>query len=632
MRDFSWLIGGPQGSGVETASNIFTQVYFNMGYEVFGEREYYSNIKGEHSYFIVRLSDKKIQSNVNEIDMMVSYDADTIFRHFDDIQANGVLIYDSDLDDVSTTDVYTLEPMFLERLHSFLESKQKPFTISGVIEILKEKEISIYPVSFRSILSDLANKTNNEKLKKMNRMYNVIGVSLAMGLLNAPEDYLIDAVLDTFAKKQQVAELNKTAAEYSYSLLHDKESKYALTLNEKKDTILLQGFQGTALGKIQAGCRFQSYYPITPASDESFFLESNNTIKSQNNSKGNFLVVQVEDEISAVGMAIGSSLTGTRASTSTSGPGFSLMAESLGWAGINEVPLVVTLYQRSGPSTGLPTRHGQDDLMFAIYAGHGEFPRIVYSSGTVEESFYDTIRCFNYSEVFQVPVIHMMDKSLASATVTCPKFDPYLIPINRGKFLSENNMENCKRFEIAKESISPRPRLGMDGNVFWNTGDERDPEGHICEDPINRISMMNKRLSRLEMISDIIPRNEQLVSYGVSEYTILSWGSPTGPILDAMEMLQEKGLDVGFIQIKLLHPFPTKYLKELIADTTKIIVIESNYLSSLGMLFNQNLKREVDYKILKYTGRPMTCTEIYNSLYQIIKGKTEKQIVLSHGV
>jgi len=628
--DFSWLIGGPQGSGVETASNIFTQIFARMGYEIFGEREFYSNIKGEHSYFVVRVSDEKIHSNVNDLDMIVSYDADTIFRHFQDLSDTGTIIYDSDLDDVSTTNVNTLEPIYLPRPHGFLESKEKPFTIKGVIEYLQENGVLICPISFRTILSDLAKKAGNENIKKLNRMYNVIGVSLSMGFLNVSRDYLVDSVLQIFSKKPEVAELNKTAAGYAYRLLENKSSQNNFPTKDNQ-TILLQGFHGTALGKIQAGCRFQSYYPITPASDESFFLESNNTIKLQNNEKGGLLVVQVEDEISAIGMAIGSSLTGTRASTSTSGPGFSLMAEALGWSGINEIPLVITLYQRSGPSTGLPTRHGQDDLMFAIYGGHGEFPRIVYASGTVEESFYDTMRCFNYSDIFQVPVIHMMDKALASSTVTCAKFDPYLIPINRGKFLPENNGKECKRFEIIEGSISPRPRLGMDGNIFWNTGDERDPEGHICEDPVNRIKMMKKRLSRLEKISNELPDQEQLASYGIYENTILSWGSPTGPILDAIEILKNEEKKIGFIQIKLLHPFPSKLVKKLIENVEKIIIIESNYLSSLSMLFEQNTKRDVDYKILKFTGRPMTSSEIYKSLNDIIDNKAEKVTVLSHG-
>src|SRR6185437_1125073 len=197
--------------------------------------------------------------------------------------------------------------------------------------------------------------------------------------------------------------------------------EYGITNNN--NIILAQGSQTSPLGKIVAGCRFQTYYPITPASDDSEYLESNNIIKQNDGHNGSIVVVQTEDEISAIAMAIGASLTGSRSCTATSGPGFSLMAEALGWAGMNEIPLIVSLYQRAGPSTGLPTRQEQGDLLFAINAGHGEFPRIVYASGDIEESFYDRVRVFNYADIFQTPVIHMLDKYLSNSIITCSPFE-----------------------------------------------------------------------------------------------------------------------------------------------------------------------------------------------------------------
>ena len=216
-------------------------------------------------------------------------------------------------------------------------------------------------------------------------------------------------------------------------------------------------------------------------------MESNEILQVHDDRPGSTAVIQTEDEISAIGMVIGSALTGTRSSTSTSGPGFALMTEALGWAGINEVPIVITLYQRSGPSTGLPTRHGQDDLLFTVFAGHGDFPKIVYASGDIEESFYDTGNCFNYADVYQVPVIHMMDKFLSSSVVTCKKFDPNKISIDRGKLLDKIEGE-YKRFSLdTDDGISPRSRLGLDNGIFWSTGDESDEYGHITEDPQVRI-------------------------------------------------------------------------------------------------------------------------------------------------
>jgi 2-oxoglutarate ferredoxin oxidoreductase subunit alpha len=564
---------------------------------------------------------------------MVSFDAETIFRHYDEISSDGGIIYDSELENTTTDKVRTLDAPFKDRLHKLLESKNKPFTIAGVLELATEKGATLYPVSFKSLLEHLSEKVDNPRLRGLVRMYNVIGVSLSLGLLKMSSTSLVDAIDDIFSKKPQIAEINKQTANYSYNFASDnfENFNYNLTgISKQPDIILVQGHYGTSLGKMVSGCRFQSYYPITPASDESVFLESNGILEIENDRPGSTIVVQTEDEISAIGMMIGASLTGTRSSTSTSGPGFALMTEALGWAGINEVPIVITLYQRSGPSTGLPTRHGQDDLLFTVFAGCGDFPKIVYASGDIEESFYDTGNCFNYADKFQIPVIHMMDKLLSSSVVTCKKFNPKKISIDRGKLLDKVEGE-YKRFAFTDDGISPRSKLGMDNGIFWNTGDESDEMGHISEDPQIRIKMMDKRMSRLDLILDSVPITQQAISFGVHDYTIISWGSTKGPIIDAQSMLKKEGIDIGFIQIKLLHPFPTEHVQSLLKGAKVLIDIEANHSGQLGKIFKQNISRDIDYHILKYTGRGMTSTEIYDSLKKIIQNKAAKREVLSHG-
>ncbi|RMW39299.1 MAG: 2-oxoacid:acceptor oxidoreductase subunit alpha [Nitrosopumilus sp.] len=631
--DFTWLIGGPQGSGVESGANIFSRVCAEMGYHVFGKREFYSNIKGEHSYFAVRISDQKIHSNVNDVKLMASFDAETIFRHYDEVVSGGGIIYDADLDDITTDRVHTLDAPFRERLHKTLESRKKPFSIAGVLEIAKENGVKLYPVSFKAILEALAEETENSRLKGLVRMFNVIGVSLSLGLVKMPPDSLQKTIGTIFSKKQEIAKINQQTANYSYNYATAKFEEFPHTLSgsqKEPGTLLVQGFQGTALGKMACGCRMQPYYPITPASDESVFLESNEILEITDDRPGSTAVIQTEDEICAMGMTIGSALTGTRSATCTSGPGFALMTEMLGWAGINEVPVVITNYQRSGPSTGLPTRHGQDDLLFSVFAGHGDFPKIVYASGDVEESFYDTGNVFNYADVFQVPVIHLMDKFIASSVVTCPRFDPSKITINRGKLLEKIEGE-YERFAFTEDGISPRSRLGLDNGIFWDTGDESDEKGHITEDPVLRVKMMDKRMSRLDLILKEIPEEEKAVSFGVEDYTVITWGSSKGPILDAIEMLKKDGISIGLVQIKLLHPFPGDYVTSLLKDAKTIIDVEANHSAQLGKLFKQNTQRNIDYSILKYTGRAMTSTEIYDSLKKIVENKAEKREVLMHG-
>jgi 2-oxoglutarate ferredoxin oxidoreductase subunit alpha len=632
--DITWVIGGPQGSGVESAANIFARACAITGLQIFGKREFYSNIKGEHSYFAVRVSDKKIRSNVKGITVLVSFDAETLFRHADDVYDDGAIIYDSDLAQIKVDEVPTLDSSFKDRLTERLSSKNKEFTVQGMLDICKEKGVEIHPISFKNILASLAEEIQNPSVKNMFRMMNVLAVSVSLGFLGLPSEPLLKSVATVFSAKPKIAVLNKQAANYGYNFATVKfpKFKYSVpTVQKESNTILIQGHQATGLGKMACGCRFQSYYPITPASDESVFLESNEIFDVKDNRPGSTLVVQTEDEISAIGMVIGSALTGTRSSTSTSGPGFSLMAEALGWAGINEVPIVITLYQRSGPSTGLPTRHGQDDLMFAIHAGHGDFPKIVYASGDVEEIFYDTAKCFNFAEYFQMPVIHMLDKFLTSTITMCKRFDPDLITIDRGKLLEKIEKSGYKRFALTEDGISPRSKLGLENGIFWNTGDESDEFGHISEDPVNRIQMMNKRSSKLELALKTIPKEDQAISFGISEFCVLSWGSTKGPILDAIDMLKKEGFDVGFIQLKLLQPFPTDNIKSLLKGTKIIIDIEANESGQLGSLLNEHLDKKVDYYILKYTGRPMTSTEIYDSLKKILQNKAEKIQVLTYG-
>src|SRR2546426_4775791 len=206
--------------------------------------------------------------------------------------------------------------------------------------------------------------------------------------------YLNLSVERTFASKKKIVDMNEVGAKFAYEAARALlRQPFAFQLHplQNEPRLLLMGTEAVALGKIVGGCRVQTYYPITPAADESEFIESLENFDlldgGETASKGSVLVTQTEDEIAAITMATGAALAGARSATSTSGPGFSLMVEGLGWAGMNEVPVVLTHYQRGGPATGLPTRHEKGDLKFFLSAAHGEVPRVVFCSGDMEESF-----------------------------------------------------------------------------------------------------------------------------------------------------------------------------------------------------------------------------------------------------
>jgi 2-oxoglutarate ferredoxin oxidoreductase subunit alpha len=665
----TWVIGGAQGSGVDSAANIFSRACAQGGLHIFGKREYYSNIKGEHSYFTVRVSDNPIRSHVDEINILVSFDAETVFKHADKVTKGGAIIYDSGLVKTNINEVPTIDKYAAERIAKTLEKSGKDFTIQGMLNYAQDRGVFLYGISYFSLVKEFSQQINEPSLSKLTRMINVMALSASMAALNFDRDVLARAIRRIFKSKQKIAEINVAAADYAYNHMRSKydTSKFPFNLNCKKpasDILLIQGNQSSAMGKIVAGCRFQTYYPITPASDDSEFLESNQLIKEIDGNKGSIVVVQTEDEIAAIAMAIGGALTGVRAATATSGPGFSLMAEALGWAGINEVPLVVSLYQRTGPSTGLPTRHEQGDLMFAINAGHGEFPRIVYASGDIEESFYDTIRVFNLAEIYQLPVIHMLDKAIANSIMTCKALDQTSIPINRGKLLpdfldnhvnkeskqddgrydTQEQRQRYLRFKLDSSPISPRAILGTENTVFWNSGDEHTEDGHITEDPVIRTKMMNKRMSKLDVALNEITDDDKLVVYDHwlenhdepspdIDMVIISWGSTKGAILDAIDKLRidRKEIRLKFIQLKLLHPFPTQLVEKMIGNGGVLIDVEMNYTSQLAIIFEQNIGRKVDYRIVKYNGRPMSSSEIYNALLRIHSGDAPRRIILEHG-
>lgn len=646
-NSLTWVIGGAQGSGVDSAANIFSRACAQAGMYIFGKREFYSNIKGEHSYFTVRVSEEPARSHVDDIDILVSFDAETVFRHGDRVTKNGAIIYDSTLTQTTVQEVHSIDYHASERIAKMLQAHSKPVTVQGMLDYAKDNGAILYKIPYFSLLKQFSEKINDPSLSKLTRMVNVMALSASMAILDFDSEILDKAIKFVFRAKPKVADSNIAAARYAYNYIKSQFdlTKSKLKLNSRQPSqniILVQGNQSSAMGKITAGCRFQTYYPITPASDDSEFLESNQIIRQTDNNDGSIVVVQTEDEIAAITMAIGGALTGARSATATSGPGFSLMAEALGWAGMNEVPLVVSLYQRAGPATGLPTRHEQGDLMFAINAGHGEFPRIVFASGDIEESFYDTIKAFNFAEKYQMPVIHLLDKAIANSIMTCKIFDQNKVTIDRGQLLQTipNSTPTGEgghylRFKLDENPVSPRVTLGTENGIFWNTGDEHSEEGHISEDPVVRVNMMNKRLGKLDLALKEISAEDKAVMYGEDDstdgLTLLSWGSTKGAILDALDRLLAEGKKIKFIQIRLMHPFPAVLLEQMLENTKVLVDIEMNYTSQLGLLLKQNLNRDANYRIVKYNGRPMSSSEVYNAIKRIINGDAPRRIVLENG-
>jgi 2-oxoglutarate ferredoxin oxidoreductase subunit alpha len=630
------MAGGPQGSGVDTAANIFGKACGYGGLYVFGRREYHSNIKGLHSYFHLRIAPKEILANINDVNLLAAFDAETVIRHIQEMVPEGGIIVDSQQLITKVLQIQTLPPEFKDELQKFMKENSVGETLNDFLDYAKRKKVHVFPVPYMELLNQIGAKLGIAQMSKITRMINVLTIGISFALLKYDRSLVEKAVKTWFPEK--IAAMNIMALDYAYKYA-ENNFKDALKFKleetgDKEERIFLTGNQAVAMGKVLGGCRVQTYYPITPAADESEYLEAHEILKTSAEDEA-IIVIQTEDEIAAINSASGAALAGARAATSTSGPGFSLMAEGLGWAGNSEVPVVITYYQRGAPATGLPTRHGQGDLRFAMHAAHGEFPRIILSSGDIKECFYDAAKAFNLAEKYQMPVIHLIDKAMANCSQTYPVFDYKNFKIDRGAMLTEKDLEGkeYKRFAFTETGVSPRAVLGTKNGVHWYTGDEHNEFGHISEEPLNRRLMFEKRMKKLELVDKEVPVEEKLNLYGdkASENIVVSWGSPKGAIIEALNMLKKEGFSLSFMQLRMLNPLPSAYVKKVLTGKKRIIDVEDNYTGQLGGIIKEKTGIAPNFHILKYTGRPATTTEIYSALKAILIGKASEREVLMFG-
>ena len=619
----SWMIGGAQGLGVDTSANLFGSAVAKAGYYIYGNREYYSNIKGRHSYFNVVVGSKPYRSISEKVNILTSFDAETVFQHFTSV--TDFLIYDKASEIVKAETVRSMENEITERAVNELESSGYGTSIVDVVQYLKKKNVTCIPVNY---VDEVNSVINNLKIPPpvAGKAKNTIAIGASYSLLGLKEDYLRAAIKETFGKNDLFYNMNMLAAEAGTKYATKHYNMEELPVGDER--VQVDGNTLSAIGKIAGGLRFQSYYPITPASDESTYIEANQVLQTTSGGSGGIVVIQSEDELSAINMAIGSSLTGARSATATSGPGFSLMSEGISWAGMNEVPVLITYYMRGAPATGLPTRSGQADLKFALNVGHGEFPRIVMASGDHEEVFYDAIYGLNLAERYQTPVIHIIEKCLANAysVLDMKTFSGSKINIERGS-ISEGG-DGYKRFAITENGISPRASLGK-ASIFY-TGDEHNEAGHITEESINRLKMYEKRLKKLETADREIMEESMVNVYGDAEDVILLWGASKGAALDAMEELKEKGIDIEVVQVRMFNPYPKEYMKKILANKRRIIALESNYYAQGAEVLTEKTGIVPDSYILKWTGRPILLDELVNAIEDIVTHR-KKKVILDGG-
>lgn len=570
VTQLSWKIGGQQGEGLESTDRIFSTALNRMGYYLYGYRHFSSRIKGGHTNNKIRISTKPIRAISDDLDILVAFDQETIDLNARELRAGGVVIADA---------------------------KFEPKLPEGV-------DARLIAVPFTAIAEELGTTL----------MKNMVATGASAAMLGVPVDVVSKVVEEEFGRKgKAVVEKNVEAvargAQYVVSELGDALEGFKLAPADGKGRLFMIGNEAIGLGAIAAGCRFMSAYPITPASEIMEYL-----IKYLPKFGGT--VIQTEDEIAAITMAIGANYGGVRTLTASSGPGLSLMMEGIGLAGMTETPVVIINTQRGGPSTGLPTKQEQSDLNAMIYGTHGEIPKVVISPSTIEECFYDTIEAFNIAEQYQCPVILLVDLQLALGKQTSEMLDFDQIKINRGKLLSEvseplDNSRLFHRYEDTEDGISPRVLPGTKNGLHHVTGLEHDLEGRPSENAVMRKRMMDKRARKMNGLRITNPVLAD-TPHETPDLLIVGMGSVGGTIDEARERLAADGIRTNRLIVRQLHPFPVEEVLAAASGAKLIAVVENN---STGQLANQLKLHGVDAgkirNVLKYNGNPFLPGEVY---------------------
>lgn len=573
-KDLSILIGGDAGQGVESGGAGLARAFARGGLHVFGVPDYRSRIRGGHNFYVIRLSERPVYSRRSDVQLMLALTEETVELHRDEVSEGGAVLY---------PDHFNVDEAALR------QRSLRPFPLP-LLDIAREKGSRL--------------------------MVNTAALAAAAGVVGWPLAHLERVIAESFdAKGKDIVDQNVAVAWAAFEVGRERYGR-DLPLQveplEAPPRLLMNGNQALSLGAVAAGCRFMAAYPMTPATT---IIEQLSALPPELG----VVTKHAEDEIAAVCMAIGASYAGARSMTATSGGGFCLMVEAMGLAGMTEVPVVIVNAQRGGPSTGLPTRTEQGDLLFAINAGQGEFPRIVLAPATVEECFEAGWRAFNLADKYQCPVVVLTDQLLAGSlrTVDREAVDFSAAQIDRGDMVvggeADRLPDGYKRFELTASGVSPRAVPGHPKTVFPSSSDEHDEYGHIVEDADNRRRMLEKRMRKLETASSEM-RGPRLYGPPDAELTLVTWGSTYGPCRQAVDILNADAARANLLCFSDLWPFPERETAEALDACRRTVSVEQNYTSQLARLIRMTTGRSMDGAINKYNGRPFTPEEIIAAL------------------
>ncbi len=564
MKDISIVLCGEAGQGIQTVEQLFIKIVKKAGFNIFSTKEYMSRVRGGSNSTSIRISTEPITAYINRIDILISLSKDSI-KHL----GNRV--------------------------------SEKTILIGEKNHIKNNKNFKVIEIPFLQHAKDIGSTVFS----------NTIAVGLLSALCKIDKKVMIKQVENFFYKKKKdLVKNNILATEKGYDIGNELVKNDKLRINiagskKQNNDVILNGTQAIGLGALAGGCNFISSYPMSPSTGVITFL-------SQQSDEIDIIVEQAEDEISAINMALGAWYTGARAMVTTSGGGYALMTEGVSLAGMIESPIVIHLAQRPAPATGLPTRTEQADLEHALYSSHGEFPKIIFAPGTLEDGFYITQKAFNLADKYQVPVYILTDQYFLDSYYNIPAIKLDRIS-NMNYFVKTK--KNYKRYELTKNGISPRGIPGYGSGLICVDSDEHDEEGRITESMNIRTKMVNKRLIKLREITKeiLLP---QLIGNKNYDILIIGWGSTYHIIKEAIEKINKKNISfLHFKQLYPLHPNTLNYLKK----AKKTIIVENNATSQFSKLIKLNTGFEIEHKILQYNGLPFNVEKLEKQIKQILK-------------
>ena len=581
MGEIAIRAGGQAGDGIASIGESLARCFSRLGLHTYGFNAYQSVIRGGHVWFQARASDRRVRTQGDGADILYALDKATVEIHAPSLRRGGVVLHDAE--------------------KFALAASELPAGVSALAVPTLE----------------IARKYTSQSI-----LQNAGGIGAAAYLAGIPLDLLHTVLSDSFGRKAgEIVDWNLGASAdgYKYAQQHGAVSDRALG-RQGEPKLLMTGNQAIALGAAAGGCKFLAQYPMTPASSIMHWLAAHAT-------QLGVVVKQAEDELAAINMAIGASFGGVRSMTATSGGGFALMVEALGMAGMTETPLVVVESQRSGPSTGLPTKTEQGDLNMMLGAGQGEFPRAILAPAEPRDAFRATVRAFQLAEEWQTPILIASDFHLSENFATVAREEvPFTADIP-SLFTVTPNGHEYRRYQYTSSGVSPRALPGQAGLQFVAGSDEHDEKGHLISDvkagiPIwisERRKMMDKRMHKLAGLAHDVPA-PVLEGPADAPLTFVAWGSTVAAVRDAMDQLQERGVVTNLLQFPAVYPIDEASVHTALGKAHRTLLVEANFSGQFGRLLRAETGLHLSDRLLKYDGEPFYPHEVAARAVEVLHG------------